>query len=546
MTTASGFTEDDLRASAGERSFERGVGYLGAVAGLEVTASGVTATVYGGDAYEVALTFDAGEGLSGECGCPYGRDGNFCKHCVAVGLTVLNRGLDLAEARVAARDRGERLDAWLEALPREELLALLREQVTEDNALRHRLEIRAATDAGADIAVLRPQIMTLLDPAPFSRYGHIEYADAFAYAEQVAGAVDALRSLPSADHRVSLAREAIERLRQVFDQIDDSSGAVGEVAADLEEAHREACASSAADPVGTAEWLAAHLLDDRWYAPEIELADYWDLLGDAGRDRFAELVAQASRHGEPGRTAAWLTRDIARLRGDVDTLVATLAADLAPYGQTHLTIAQELDRAGRGAEALEWAVRGLRETARHPSGADPLGDYVAERYDRDGRLADVVAVRRERFHASPSLAGYRELRDAARKAGSWDGERPAALDVLGDGPLLVDALIDDGDTDAAWRAVEEGAGDRQWLALADLTRDDRPADALTVYRRAIESRARLTGDDNYREIARLLRSARDCHERLGTEREFAAYVTGLRTAQRRKRNLLRILDQQGL
>ncbi|MGI5227795.1 SWIM zinc finger family protein [Actinoallomurus sp. CA-142502] len=545
MATASGFTKDDLRALAGERSFERGVGYLGAVTGLEVTAGGVTATVYGGDVYGVALTFDAGEGLSGECGCPYGRDGNFCKHCVAVGLTVLNRGLDLAEARAAARDRGERLDAWLEALPREELLALLREQLTGDNALRHRLEIRAATDAGADITVLRPQIMTLLDPAPFSRYGHIEYADAFAYAEQVAGAVDALRSLPSADHRVSLAREAIERLRQVYDQIDDSSGAVGEVAAELEEVHREACATSDVDPAKTAEWLAAHLLDDGSY-PEVYLGDYWGLLGDAGRSRLAELVAEASRHGGSGWAVAQVTKDIARLGGDVDTLVATLAADLAPYGQTHLTIAQELDRAGRGAEALEWAVRGLRETARHPFGADPLGDYVTERYDRDGRLADVVAVRRERFHASPSLAGYRDLRDAARKAGSWDGERTAALDVLGDGPLLVDALIDDGDTDAAWRAAEEGAGDRQWLALADLTRDDRPADALTVYRRAIESRSRLTGDGNYREIARLLRSARDCHERLGTESEFASYVTGLRTAQRRKRNLLRILDQQGL
>lgn len=303
----------------------------------------------------------------------------------------------------------------------------------------------------------------------------------------------------------------------------------------------------------TAEWLAAHLLDDESY-PEIDLGDYWDLLGDTGRSRFAELVAEASRHDGSGWAVAQLTKDIARLEGNVDTLVATLAADLAPYGQTHLTIAQELDRAGRAAEALEWAVRGLRETARHPFGADLLGDYVAERYDRDGRLADVVAVRRRRFHASPSLAGYRELRDAARRAGSWDGERPAALEVLrdgardafGDGPLLVDALIDDGDTDAAWRAAEEGAGDRQWLALADLVRDDRPADALRVYRREIESRVRLTADDDYRAIARLLRSARDCHERLGTGADFASYVTALRTARRRKRNLMRILDQQGL
>ena len=47
-----GFGEDDLRALAGTRSFERGLGYLDAVSGLEV-----------------------GEG-SGWCDCPHGQEGN--------------------------------------------------------------------------------------------------------------------------------------------------------------------------------------------------------------------------------------------------------------------------------------------------------------------------------------------------------------------------------------------------------------------------------------------------------------------------------------
>jgi hypothetical protein len=53
---------------------------------------------------------------------------------------------------------------------------------------------------------------------------------------------------------------------------------------------------------------------------------------------------------------------------------------------------------------------------------------------------------------------------------------------------------------------------------------------------------RLTGDGNCREIARLLLLARDCHRRLGSEEEFATYVTALRTDQRRKRNLMKVLD----
>ncbi|MGP3927945.1 hypothetical protein [Streptomyces sp. 8N616] len=39
---------------------------------------------------------------------------------------------------------------------------------------------------------------------------------------------------------------------------------------------------------------------------------------------------------------------------------------------------------------------------------------------------------------------------------------------------------------------------------------------------------------------------RDCHRRLGTPDEFTAYVTGLRTEYKRRRNLMRLLDQHGL
>ena len=564
MAIIAAFTEDDLRALAGARSFARAQSYLDAVADLEITEVGVTATVYGGDDYEVTLTMDADEGLSGECDCPYGLEGNFCKHCVAVGLAVLDRGPDLPKARADAAGHRRNLESWLEALPRERLLALLREQLSEDRNLRRRLEVRAATEQAAtdiDIAAVRDQIMRLLDTAPFGQYGYIEYGDVPGYAAQVGEAVAALRSLTAAgkaSHTVTLAREAIGLLRQAYEQIDDSSGAVGEVAAALEAAHREACAASGADPVRTAEWLAAHMIGEWSHLPEIDLGDYWGLLGDAGRARFTERVAEASRRGRSGWAVKYLTQEIARAEGDVDALVAALAADLDPIGRTHLTIAEELDRAGRSAEALEWAERGLRDTARSPYVEGRLADYVADRYERDGRLADMVAVRRERFRAATSLEDYRKLRDAARKAGCWDTERTAALDLLGqdtlpqdadlyyDGSVLVDVLIDDGDIDSAWRAAEGRANERQWLALADLVRDERPADALEIYRRSIQSRTGVTGDGHYREIARLLLLARDCHRRLGTEDEFAAYLAALRANQKRKRNLMKILDQHGL
>jgi uncharacterized Zn finger protein len=47
-------------------------------------------------------------------------------------------------------------------------------------------------------------------------------------------------------------------------------------------------------------------------------------------------------------------------------------------------------------------------------------------------------------------------------------------------------------------------------------------------------------------VARLLLSARGCHEKLGTTAEFARYLAALRADQKRKRNLMKILDENGL
>lgn len=124
------------------------------------------------------------------------------------------------------------------------------------------------------------------------------------------------------------------------------------------------------------------------------------------------------------------------------------------------------------------------------------------------------------------------MKDAAR---TWHGPT-----------VWIDALIDDGDIAAAWTAAPGVATARQQLTRADHLADDRPAEALEVYLRAIEPLKTVTGDATYQEIARLLLRARNCHQHLGTTAEFETYLAGLRAEQKRKRNLMKILDQHGL
>ncbi|MFJ4620443.1 SWIM zinc finger domain-containing protein [Streptomyces sp. NPDC088812] len=555
-----GLTEANLRALAGARSFERGLGYLDAVSGVDVGDTRVTATVHGTERYEAELSSDGPRGLAGACDCPYGLEGNFCKHLVALGLTVLAQGDSLPRQRKAARERAEGLDAWLSGLSKDELLALLRDQIAEDRQLRRRLELRAATARG-DLPAVRARVRELLDIGPFARFGYVEYADARAYADRAGQALSALRALTgsgrAADAMV-LAREAMRLLAGAVESVDDSDGRLGQIGADLADAHHDACRAARPDPEELARWLAGHVLGEADDLTDIDPLDYEDVLGEPGMTVLRKLAVEAWRGNRTGWAEKYLMERVAAAGGDVDALIAVHAADLAPNGHTHLVIARELDGAGRPDEALRWAERGIREIEDLAAVDTALIDHLSDRYTQANRLPEAVTLRRDHFGARRTLLTYRQLRAAAQAADRWQAEREEALALLRadarrrqrsryDGPVLIDALLDDGDVDAAWRAATEtGADERQWLTLADQSRVDRPADALDVYLRLAEPLTRQTGNAAYEQLVSLLLNIRDCHRHLGTPNEFTPYVTALRTAQRRKRNLLRMMDERGL
>ncbi|MER6122832.1 hypothetical protein ABT173_09130 [Streptomyces sp. NPDC001795] len=555
-----GLTKAILKKLAGARSFERGLGYLDAVSGVEVGDGWVTATVHGTERYEVELVLDGPGGLVGECDCPFGLEGNFCKHLVALGLRVLAQRESLPRQRKAARERAQDLDGWLSALSKDELLAVLREQIQEDRQLRRRLELRAASVRG-DLAAVRARIRDLLDAGPFAQYGYVEYADARAYANQAGQAVSAIRALTGsgrAADAIPLAREAMRLLAEAVESVDDSDGWLGQIGADLADAHLGACRAARPDPGELARWLVGHALGDIDDSlTDIDPLDYADALGEEGTAALRKSAVEAWRGNRRGWAEKYLMERVAKAGGDVDTVIAVHAADLAPNGHTHLVIARELDTAQRCDEALRWAERGIRESRDLSAVDTALVDYLCDRYTQTDRLPDAVALRRDHFGARRTLLAYQQLRTAAQAADRWPTERDGALDLLRadaerhegryGGPVLIDALLDDMDVDAAWQAATRtGAHDQQWRTLADQARADRPADALGVYLSLAEPLTKQTGNTAYQQLVTLLLNIRDCHHLLDGEDEFAAYVTALRTAQRRKRNLMRLMDEHGL
>jgi uncharacterized Zn finger protein len=272
-----------------------------------------------------------------------------------------------------------------------------------------------------------------------------------------------------------------------------------------------------------------------------------------------ERISAAYEADPDGYNARHLMEAVIEAEGDVDALVAFYATHLDQMGWQHLRIAQALNAAGRPGEALDWAERGARVG---PRPHHQLVAYLVDTYTAAGRTGDVVELRRVLFAADRTLDNFRALREAATDSGMWDAVREATFDLLRKdssaavngrtlwfpwaGPVLVDALTDDGDLAEAWSVAQAIASQPQWIRLANASVTDRPADALAVYIKVIDRLTQNTGDAIYQQIAAHLLAARRCHEALGTMDQFRQYMALLRMAQKRKRNLMKILDQNGL
>lgn len=161
-------THDVLLELAGERYFERGEGYHhgGHVRSLVEYEGTIAAKVLGTYEYRVRLWIEEDE-LDYSCDCPLGVDGEFCKHCVAVGLVWLEgeagHGLSEVGAGPVAMDD---VRAYLEEQDRDVLVRIVMEQAMEDERLRERLLLRAARTGGGtpDVAAFRRAIDSAVGP----------------------------------------------------------------------------------------------------------------------------------------------------------------------------------------------------------------------------------------------------------------------------------------------------------------------------------------------------------------------------------------------
>jgi uncharacterized Zn finger protein len=569
-----------LLSLAGTRSFERGEAYFaaGAVRSMRRDGDGIKAVVRGTHSYRVHLWVEDGE-LRHDCTCPVGLDGTFCKHCVAAGLAwqAADGGEtdDAGSPAIAAPD----VRTYLMGLDREALVSMLLDQADEDERLYRRLSIRAASSAtGApDPSIWKEALDDATAADDFVPYG-----EAYDYVSGIDDVIDSLDDQlrdGHAENIIALAEYGLETLEKCLERVDDSNGLIGGLLHRLQNLHLEACRLARPDPVKLAERLFEWEIRSSYDTFFRAAAVYADVLGEEGiaayrrlaEAEWAKVPALGPGDEDPNRwnerfSITSIMETIAQASGDLEALVAVKSRDLSlPYA--FLKIAELYQAADDPDRALNWAERGWRSFAEEQRD-DRLRAFLVEAYQHRERHDEAMTLCWDAFAERPSLERYRQLERHASRAGQWPVWRPRALALVreridtksaepsdrrlwtrgspSDHSVLVEIFLHEGDLDGAWREAETGGCSRDlWLALAKRREVSHPDDAVRIYRDHIAWLLKGSGSRAYEDTIEHLEKIAAVLAKSGRQAEFDHLVREIRATQKRKRNLMKMLDRKG-
>lgn len=205
-----------LSRMAGARSFERGEDYFDGnrVKALIEHDRTITANVQGSRSYRVKLWIED-EDLDYSCTCPVGADGEFCKHCVAVGLAWLEgdqrrrSGKSDEPAAVSMED----VRGYLLGQDKKALVDMLLECAVDDDRLRQRLFLKAAKTSSKALNLITYQ-KTIDNAVEID--GFVDYRSAYDYAHGIEEVIDSVEELLKEGHAaevISLAEYAQSKRR---------------------------------------------------------------------------------------------------------------------------------------------------------------------------------------------------------------------------------------------------------------------------------------------------------------------------------------------
>ncbi len=577
-------TSNALRQLAGARSFERGEAYFsaGQVVSLVEHSGTLTATVHGTEEYSVKISV-RDRALDYDCTCPMGRDGAFCKHCVAVGLAWLAKtsGKPSAQKIRAAETPMVTLDdarEWLTKQDKTKLVEMLLDQAATDSHLRERLLLQAAKTAGHAASV--PAIRQAMNRATRTG-GFVEYRAARDFSlgiDQVVDSIADLLKARCAAEVIELTDHALGKVEQATLSMDDSDGYMGGILQRLQDLHLEACRKAKPDPVALAERLFDWEMRTHFDTFHDAANTYEELLGNRGLAAYRQRAEAAwadvphTRPGEKdpeeyGRShrIRHIMETLASQSGDIEALVAIKARDLSD-AFTFLQIAEIYRKARQADKALEWAERGIKA---FPDRTDSrLCEFLAGEYHRRKRHDEAMGIIWKAFTDRTSLESYQMLKKHADHIEGWPAWRGKALEFIRaeiqgekrqpaqkrgfwvltprapDHSFLVQIFLWEKDVETAWREAQAGGcHDSWWMELARLREKEFPAETVPIYQKQVDGLVNQKDNGSYAEAVKLLGKIRGLMTGLERADEFTIYLAAVRATHKPKRNFIKLAER---
>jgi uncharacterized Zn finger protein len=197
-----------------------------------------------------------------------------------------------------------------------------------------------------------------------------------------------------------------------------------------------------------------------------------------------------------------------------------------------------------------------------------LVEFLAQEYHRRARHEDAMKLIWDQFVESPSLGHYQELNANALKVqpnSNWPEWRKKALAHLRsliaqekqdqkprdwhwvahrDNSRLVEIFLWEKRYDEAWQEASiGGCSDTLWLRVAATREERHPGDAIPIYQEMIVTILKHANNSAYEEAVNLVRKIRELMARFGRDAKFDDYLVALRVEYKRKRNLMKLLDE---
>jgi len=572
MTLRDLLTDKSIRRLAGPQYYARGQNYVSdeQASILEADDEHVEAAIQGTLRYRVTIRVEKGA-IVYSCTCPIGRQGEFCKHCVATALTWRAKYRESASRKNGKSKRLSYLDAvkTLREDTKENILDLVLAWAKENDWVEKRILLYASRRVGPEytfVAVKR----AFDDALDYTDY--IPYAEAAGWAKSLHSVIDAMERVLEDGHATTamqLCEHGISALDAFTEMVDDSDGHLCDLLDRLATLHLSACRKAKPDPIDLARRLLDWELHNNLDMLLGAAVTYQKVLGKKGLAAYRKLAETAwskvpirgpgdpsSRFGDDFRIT-YIMEALAKSFGGLQERISIMSRDLSSsYG--YLRIAQVFQEVGDFDAAMQWAEDGRKA---FPVRTDVrLRKFLAEVYHQRNRHDDALELIWEEFVEHPYLNTYEQLQTHAERANAWTLWRERALQYLRkyirsqsnnawwnkaeSHSTLVEIFLYEKNPDQAWHeATTGGCSDRLWLEVATHREINHPSDAAAVYLRvAKDSIAR--GGGRYEEAVALLVNAATAMKRAGMEASFSTELNRISTVHRAKRNFTKLIEKK--